>query len=817
MIYPNNNNNNNNYQMQVIKRNGVKETVYFDKIVHRIQKIAEKLNLNRVNSVLIAKDTIQGIYDGIHTRDLDFLASQKCAERIIDDPQYNYLAAGICISNLHKSTSDDFMKVVDALYKNTNKSLVSEQHYNFVKENIDRINQELNYDRDYMLDFFSIKTLENSYLLKEKNQDNKFKMIERPQHLWMRISLAIHINDIDKAMKSYRHMSNLEFTHASPTLFNAGTNRSQLSSCFLIYMADNIENIFKVISDAARISKWAGGIGISISDIRAKGSLINGTNGKSDGIVPLVRHINTLARYINQGGRRNGAIAVYICPWHADIIDFCKLKTRDGDENLKARDMFLALWISDLFMKRVENNADWSLMCPNQSRGLNSVYGDEFEKLYIKYENEGKYIKKVKAKDVWRAILDSQMETGIPYMLFKDHINKKSNQKNLGTIKSSNLCSEIVQFTNNEETAVCNLASICLPRFIENINGCKVYNFDRLCEVAQLVTENLDNVIDINFYPIEEAKNSNFKHRPIGIGVQGLADVFCMLDMPFDSDEAYEMNKKIFETIYYGAVKASNEIAIRKGPYSSFNGSPASEGKMQFHMWGLDESDLLMHWDWKTLIDSVKQFGLRNSLLTTVMPTASTSQIMCNQECVESFTTNLYSRSTLVGEYVIINKHLIEKLISLNLWNDHVKNEFLYDKGSIANIKSIPDDIKKIYRTAFEMKTKPILDHAIGRAPFIDQSQSMNIFMSKPNNGSLTSSHFYAWRNGLKTGMYYLRSQPATDPIQFGLDPKIIESIKMERSKNKIINKNNRKNDNDLYKKSRNESFMNACGDACGA
>jgi len=793
--------------MEVIKRDGRREKVSFDKIIRRIESLSIKLNLKRIDPIEIAKQTIQGICDGIKTEELDFLAAQKCADKIIDDPQYNKLAAGICISNLHKNSSDDFMAVTEKLYNNKDSlnkraPLVTDEYYNVVKKHINRINKEINYERDFLLNFFAIKTLERAYLIRLKNvninsKKNKSpinskeelmlrkygKIVERVQHMWMRVAIGIHFDDIEAAIETYKYMSQQYFTHASPTLYNAGSSRPQMSSCFLLGMKDNIEGIFKTLSNAAFISKWAGGIGIHINDIRAKGSIIRGTNGTSDGVVPLAQHVNTLARYINQGGRRNGAIALYIEPWHPDIFAFCELKKTTGKEEFRARDVFLALWIPDLFMKRVDEGGVWSLMCPDECPGLTDAYGEEFEKLYNKYESEGRYHRQIPAEDLWFHILECQYETGVPYMLYKDHANKKSNQQNIGTIKSSNLCAEIIEYSDGDEYAVCNLASICLPKFVEtNKTGEQFYNFDKLCKIAQIVTKNLNKIIDINYYPVEEAKRSNMKHRPIGIGVQGLANVYCMMDYPFDSDEAMNLNKRIFETIYYGALKASNELAKRDGPYETFEGSPFSKGKLQFHLWGISEDDLLMGWDWKTLIQDIVKYGTRNSLLTALMPTASTSQICNNNECFEPYTTNLYKRTTLAGEYIIVNEYLIERLIQKGLWNKQIKREFLYDNGSIQKIKEIPMHIKEIFKTAYEMKTKPILDQAIGRGPFVDQSQSMNIFSNNPDFDMLTSSHFYAWEHGLKTGMYYLRSQPAVSPIQFGLDPGVIEKIKAKRN-----------------------------------
>jgi len=792
-------------KMEVIKRNGKKEKVSFDKIIIRIESICEQLGLTRIDPIEIAKHTIGGLYDQITTEELDFYAAQRCAENIIDDPEYSKLAAGLCVSNMHKVTSDDFMEVTDMLFNNVtihgaNASLITEEYYNNVKNNIDIIRKEIDYDRDYLYDFFAIKTLEKSYLFRlkdntitenqsvQKNSEiitlrKKGKIAERPQHMIMRVAIGIHGSNIDKAINTYHLMSQHYFTHASPTLYNAGTPRPQLSSCFLLYMGDNIEDIFKTLSDAAFISKWAGGIGISVADIRASGTQIAGTNGLSSGLVPLARHVNTLARYINQGGKRNGAVALYVEPWHGDVYDFCALKKNTRSEEMTARDIFLALWIPDLFMRRVDNKEMWSLMCPHECPGLTDAYGEDFDKLYEKYESEGRYIRQVPAQELFMHIMQAQIETGVPYMLYKDSANKKSNQKNLGTIKCSNLCAEIIEYSNKDQHAVCNLASISLPKFVETIDGKKIYNFDKLCEIAEVVTENLDNIIDINYYPVEEAKTSNMQHRPIGIGVQGLADVFCMMDIPYDSEEAEILNKNIFETIYYGAVKASNNLAKLKGPYSTFKGSPFSEGKLQYHMWGLTEKDLLMNFDWETLIEDIKVNGMRNSLLTCVMPTASTSQILNNTECTEPFTTNLYTRTTLAGEYIVMNRHLVEKLISLDLWNDDIKNEFMYDNGSIQNIMQIPKEIRDIYKSGYEMKTKPLLDLAIGRGPFIDQSQSTNIFTLNPSYKFLTSSHFYGWSKQLKTGMYYLRSQPSSLPQKFCLDPLIVEQIEERRAR----------------------------------
>ena len=1135
--------------MEVIKRDGRREKVSFDKIIARIEGLCERLNLNRIDPIDIAKSTVQGLYNGVTTEELDCFAANKCAERIIDDPQYNRLAAGLCISNLHKNTSENFLEVTDKLFKCDN-PLISQSYHKNVCKYSDKIQAALDYSRDYYFDFFAIKTLERAYLIRMKNsqidlkdQENKRSssklqnekvlrlrygyIVERPQHMFMRVAIAIHGDDIDSALDTYNLMSSHYFIHATPTLYNAGSIRQQLSSCFLLHMTDDIDGIFKTISDTAKISKWAGGIGIDIAKIRGSGSIIRGTNGNSDGIIPLIRVLNDVGKYINQSGRRNGAIAVYIEPWHVDIYDFCDLRRNTGTEDRKARDIFLALWIPDLFMKRVEEDGYWSLMCPDECPKLTDTYGDEFERIYTKYEEDGRFRRRIKASDLWFHILSAQIETGMPYMTYKDNVNRLSNQKNIGIIRSSNLCvsgetyiltdkgqiqikqlvnetvnvwngfewssvtviktgmnkevmkiefsngvelkctpehkfylnggsadkraimvpakdlrinnklikydlpepirinnncsssfsfsfkypythgffcgegtnfynysetgkypkaylygekkkllnkikyesysdnkssntydlvlpknlapkfevplqhhkdiklewlagysdaegkvvrngtdkslllgstekdflmriklmlqtlgidskvtlnkdahqeylpdgkdriklydfkddyrllissndlyelcklgfktyhlkfkiktikpqlnvsqfikvknitkldkkedtycfsepkrhmgmfngiltgqcSEIVEYTSKDEIAVCNLGSICLPKFVEKDSEGKLfYNFQKLFEVAKVLTKNLNNIIDINYYPVPETERSNFKHRPIGVGVQGLTDTYCIMDLSFDSEEAGILNKKIFETIYFGCLTSSNELAQKYGPYQTFEGSPFSQGLLQYHLWGLSEKDLLMDWNWGELIEKIKKYGIRNSLLTALMPTASTSQIMNNVESFEPLTTNLYTRTTLAGEYVIINKHLVEKLISLNLWTKNIREEFLFDNGSIQKIQDIPDDIKAVYKTASEMRMKPIIKQAIERGPFIDQSQSMNLFCNVPDFDALTSAHFYGWRNKLKTGMYYLRSQPAVDPIKFGLELDVVKRIKKRRANNK--------------------------------
>lgn len=776
--------------MQVIKRDGRSENVSFDKIIARIQGLQSYMKLDRVNAIEIAKETVRGLRDKITTIELDTYAADKCAERIMDDPQYGTLGAGICVSNLHKNTFEDFLQVTMALYNNCDNNnkhipLVTEEYVNFVKNNIEIINKTLNYNNDYLYDFFAIKTLENAYLIKV----NK-KIVERPQHMIMRVSLAIHHNNIDDALETYTFMSNRYFTHASPTLYNAASPRPQLSSCFLLHMNDSVEGIFNTVGQVAAISKYSGGIGIHIQDVRANGSLIRGTNGNTRGIIPIIKILNETGKCINQGGKRNGAIAIYVEPWHADIFEFCELKKNTGIEETKARDIFLGLWIPDLFMKRVKEKGIWSLMCPDKCPGLTDAYGDAFEELYTKYEKEKKYNRQVNAVDLWKHIMEAQIETGIPYMHYKDHANRLSNQQNIGTIKSSNLCGEIIEYSDENEIAVCNLASICLPTFIKN----GVFDFKLLSDVAGIITKNLNKIIDINFYPVIQAKNSNLRHRPIGIGVQGLADIFCILNIPYESEQARTLNKGIFEAIYYGSLKSSCAIAKIEGPYSTFEGSPFSKGQLQYHLWGLDESNFVLQQDWLTLIEDIKKYGTRNSLLTTIMPTATTSQIMGFNECTEPYTTNIYTRTTLAGEYTLVNRYLIEKLIELGLWTNEIKDELLFDNGSVQNISVIPDNIKEVFKTAFEMKIKPLLQLAIDRGPFIDQSQSMNIFMATPDFNRLSSSHIFAWENKLKTGMYYLRSQPAVNPIKFGLEIDTAKHIAEKREVNK----------------------PSGCGDCCG-
>ena len=754
--------------MYVLKRDGRRESVKFDKITARIEKLCYGLDMKYVEPLEIAKKVINGIYDGVTTQELDNLAAETAATLTVRHPDYAKLAARIAISNLHKKTSKSFSNVMKRIYTyvnpvtGENAPLISKEAYKVIKQNAALLDSTIIYDRDFGYDYFGYKTLERSYLMKTDGE-----IVERPQHLLMRVAVGIHMDDIDSVIETYTLLSEKWFTHATPTLFNAATPRPQLSSCFLLTMKeDSIEGIYDTLKQCAKISQSAGGIGLSIHDVRAKGSYIKGTGGVSNGIVPMLRNFDMTARYVDQGGgKRKGSFAIYLEPWHADIFDFLELKKNHGKEELRARDLFYALWISDLFMKRVENNEEWSLFCPNEAPGLADLYGDDFEKLYTRYEKEGKARKVVKAQDLWFEIIESQIETGTPYMLYKDAANKKSNQKNLGTIKSSNLCTEIMEYTSPDEVAVCNLASIALPKFV-NKEG--VFDHQRLYEITKVVTRNLNKVIDVNYYPIPEARNSNMRHRPIGIGIQGLADTFILLKFPFDSEKAKALNKDISETIYFGAMEASMELAKEHGVYKSFKGSPVSKGIFQFDMWGITPES--GRWDWNKLKQEVKKIGVRNSLLIAPMPTASTSQIMGNNECFEPYTSNIYTRRTLSGEFIVVNKHLMKDLIALGLWDDTMKNKLIAANGSVQNIPEIPQRIKDLYKTVWEISQKLIIEMAADRGAYTCQSQSMNIHIQDPNFGKMTSMHFYAWKLGLKTGMYYLRSKAATDAIKFTVD-----------------------------------------------
>ena len=771
--------------MYVVKRDGRREAVKFDKITARIKKLCYGLN-PLVTPEKVAMKVIEGLYDGVTTSELDNLAAEVAATNTITHPDYALLASRIAVSNLHKNTKKSFSDVVKDLYEyvdpKTDKKapLISDEVYDIIIKNADILDSTIIYDRDFRYDFFGFKTLERSYLLKLKGE-----VAERPQQMLMRVAVGIHKDNLDAAIETYNYMSEGWFTHATPTLFNSGTPKPQMSSCFLLTTKeDSIPGIYDTLKQCAQISQSAGGIGLSIHDIRATGSYIKGTNGTSNGIVPMLRVFNDTARYVDQGGgKRKGSFAIYVEPWHADIFDFLDLRKNHGKEEQRARDLFYALWIPDLFMQRVEENGDWTLMCPNECPGLADVHGKNFEKLYKKYESEGKGRKSIKAQELWFKILESQIETGTPYMLYKDAANEKSNQKNLGTIKSSNLCTEIIEYTAPDEVAVCNLASIALPKFV--IDG--KFDHEKLFKVAYRVTKNLDKVIDANYYPVAEARNSNMRHRPIGIGVQGLADTFILLRQAFESPEAKQLNKDIFETIYYAALTASKDLAIENGPYESYKGSPVSKGILQFDMWNVKPSE---RWEWDLLRDEIKKNGVRNSLLLAPMPTASTAQILGNNECFEPYTSNIYTRRVLSGEFIIVNKHLLRDLVKLGIWDDRLKNKLMASNGSIQNIEEIPENIKNLYKTAWEISQKVLLDMAADRGAFIDQSQSLNIFMENANFAKLTSMHFYGWKAGLKTGMYYLRTKSATDAIKFTLDKEVIsEPVAKSKEKVKVAKK----------------------------
>ena len=756
--------------MDVLKRDGKKEPVMFDKITARVRKLCYGLN-PLVDPVKVAMRVIEGLYDGVTTSELDNLAAEIAATLTTAHPDYAILAARISVSNLHKNTKKSFSEVMDDLYNYINPRtgkkapLLSDEVYNVISKNKELLDSTIIYNRDFGYDYFGFKTLERSYLLKLNGE-----IAERPQHMLMRVSIGIHLDDLDSAIETYELMSKKYFTHATPTLFNAGTPKPQMSSCFLLTMKDDsIEGIYDTLKQTAKISQSAGGIGLSIHTIRSTGSYIAGTNGTSNGIVPMLQVFNDTARYVDQGGgKRKGSFAIYIEPWHSDIFDFLDLKKNHGKEEMRARDLFYAMWMPDLFMKRVEKDAEWTLMCPNECPGLCDVHGEEFEKLYTKYEKEGKGRKSINSRELWEKILEAQIETGNPYMLYKDAANLKSNQQNLGTIRSSNLCTEILEYTSPDEIAVCNLASIALPMFVKD----GAFDHQELYRITKRVTKNLNRVIDRNYYPVIEAQNSNFRHRPIGLGVQGLADAFIKLRMPFTSDDAKKLNQDIFETMYYAAVTASMEEAKNDGVYESYKGSPISEGKFQHNLWDVDEKDLSGLWDWDKLRKDVKKHGVRNSLLVAPMPTASTSQILGNNECFEPYTSNIYTRRVLSGEFIIVNKHLLEDLVALGLWNEELKQEIMRANGSIQNIDVIPDDIKELYRTVWELSMKDIIDMAKHRGYFIDQSQSLNLFVEGATMAKLTSMHFYAWKSGLKTGMYYLRTKSAVDAIKFTLDNK---------------------------------------------
>lgn len=770
--------------MYVYKRDGKKEPVQFDKITSRISRLCYGLDSRHVDPVKLTVRVTSGVYEGVTTVQLDNLAAETAAYMTTLHPDYAILAARIAISNLHKQTKKKFSHVIKDMHEYINprngrlSPMVSDELYDIVMENAEKLDSSIVYERDFEYNYFGFKTLERSYLLKLDGQ-----VAERPQHMIMRVAVGIHGRNIEKAIETYNYMSQKYFTHASPTLYNAGTPRPQMSSCFLINMKDDsIDGIYDTLKTCALISKSAGGIGMSMSNIRATGSYIAGTNGTSNGIVPMLSVFNHTARYVDQGGnKRPGAFAIYLEPWHDDVFEFLDLRKNHGKEEVRARDLFYALWIPDLFMKRVEANQDWTLMCPNECPGLDDVYGEEFEALYEKYESENKGRRTIKAQKLWYAILEAQTETGNPFMLYKDACNRKSNQKNLGTIKSSNLCCEIVEYSSPDEVAVCNLASLALPTYVKKENdGTARFDFDKLHEVVKIVTKNLNGIIDRNFYPVEEAMRSNMRHRPIALGVQGLADAFMSLRLPFDSPEAKELNIQIFETIYHGAIESSIELAQEFGPYESYSGSPASQGQLQYDLWDVKPTSL---WDWDTLKANIAKHGLRNSLLVAPMPTASTSQILGFNECFEPYTSNIYSRRVLAGEFQIVNQWLLRDLVDMGLWNETMKNRIIADNGSIQNIPNIPDEIKALYKTVWELSQRTIIDMAADRAPFIDQSQSLNIYIQAPTMGKLTSMHFYGWKKGLKTGMYYLRTMAASAPIQFTVDQEALKSADTNTAK----------------------------------
>ena len=751
--------------MLVQKRDGRRESVKFDKITARIEKLCAGLNRDYVEPVKIAQKVIDGLYDGVSTVQLDDLAAEIAASMTTRHPDFAKLAARIAISNLHKVTSGSFSNTMKHMYTfvdektGENAPLLSSVTYGVIKRNAKKLDEAIDYERDFNYDFFGYKTLERAYLMRLNG-----KIVERPQHMLMRVSVGIHGEDIKSAIETYDLMSEKWFTHATPTLFNAGTPKPQLSSCFLLSMQDDsIDGIYDTLKQCAKISQSAGGIGLSIHNVRATGAYIKGTNGTSNGIIPMLRNFDMTARYVDQGGgKRKGSFAIYLEPWHADIFEFLQLKKNHGKEELRARDLFYAIWISDLFMRRVEANGDWSLFSPDEAKGLEENYGEGFEKLYEKYEQEGKARRVVKAQDLWFEILESQIETGTPYVLYKDHANRKSNQKNLGIIKSSNLCTEIIEYTSKDEVAVCNLASISLSKFVKQD---KTFDHEKLYHITKVATKNLNKVIDVNYYPVEEARTSNMRHRPIGLGVQGLADAFVMMRLPFESEQAQRINREIFETIYFASMEASMELAKVEGSYQTYKGSPVSKGIFQFDMWGVTPNS--GRWDWYDLKQRVKKYGVRNSLLVAPMPTASTSQILGNNECFEPFTSNMYVRRVLSGEFIVANKYLMHDLIGLGLWDDNMMNKIKAENGSIQNIAEIPADIKKLYKTVWEISQKTIIDMSADRGAYICQSQSLNIHLMNANFGKMTSMHFYAWKKGLKTGMYYLRTKAATDAIKF--------------------------------------------------
>jgi ribonucleoside-diphosphate reductase alpha chain len=793
--------------MKIKKRDGRLEQLSFDKIIYRLRKLCNDKNLGQLNNIdpdIIAQKVVSSIYDGVTSMELDEEAA-RIAISMTENIEYSKLASRITISNLHKSTHECFSEVMELLWNNTDKNnkhspILADDIIEIIRQNKNTFNFAIDYSRDYNFDYFGFKTLEKSYLMKIFDKDlNKMKVVERPQHLYMRVSIGIHKNDIENVLKTYNLISQHMYTHASPTMFNAGSRLANLSSCFLIGTDDHIEGIFKTITDCGKISKVGGGIGVHISNIRAKGSIIRGTNGTSDGIIPMLKVYNETCKYINQSGKRKGSFAMYIEPWHADILEFLDLKKNQGHEDVRARDLFYALWIPDLFMKQVENDGDWYLMCPDECPGLPDTYGEKFEELYNKYVEQKKYKKVVKAQEIWRKMMDSQIETGVPYIGFKDAVNKKCNQKNLGTIKSSNLCLEISLYSDHENYAVCNLASLALPKYVEyDENNIPFFNHQKLKDVAEHVILAMNKVIDNNYYPTPETSKTNFENRPLGIGVQGLSDVYIKMRMPFDSPEAKELNKEIFETLYYGCLKGSLEEAKRDGPYKTFKRSPFSEGKLQFDLAaefdGIDLNNYLSgRWDWDSLKQDIKKYGVRNSMLTALMPTAGSSQLMNNSECFEPIDSCIFKRRTLSGEYMVVNKYLVNELTKLGLWSKELKEKIIAMDGSIQNIDEIPDTIKKIYKTVWETSMKAVIEQAGDRQVFVDQMQSMNLFMSTPNYKKLSSMLFYSWKNHLKSGMYYLRSKGAYQAGKFSIDASLEKSIRDKISKGEETTKEEEK------------------------
>lgn len=789
--------------MKVKKRDGHLEKLSFDKIIYRLKKLCTDKVLGPLKTIdpdVIAQRVASSIYDGVTSCELDEEAA-RIAVSMIDDLGYQKLASRIIISNAHKNTHECFSEVMERLYNNTDKlgnhsPILADDIIEIIRKHKDTLNFAIDYNRDYMFDYFGYKTLERSYLQKIWNVKlNRMEVVERPQHLYMRVAVGIHKDDIDSILKTYELISQHYYTHATPTLFNAGTRLNQYASCFLIGTDDSIEGIFKTMTDCSKISKLAGGIGVHITNIRAKGSMIRGTNGPSDGIIPMIKVYNEIARYINQGSRRKGSFAMYLEPWHSDILEFLDLKKNQGHEDLRARDLFYAMWVPDLFMKCVEEDSDWYLMCPDECPGLNDAYGNDFEELYNKYVTEKRYKSVIKAQEIWRKILDAQIETGTPYICYKDAVNKKCNQKNLGTIKSSNLCSEISLYSDDKEYAVCNLASIALPKYVKYDKKNKPYfDFEHLRQVSEYIVHPMNKVIDHTYYPVPETKLSNFKHRPIGVGVQGLVSVYVAMRYPFESDEAKKLNKEIFETIYYGCLQGSIELAKKDGAYSSFQGSPFSEGKLQFDLAAeydnIDLKDYLSgRWDWDTLKQDLVKYGARNSMLLALMPTASTAQIMNNTECFEPVDSCIFKRRVLSGEFIVVNKYLVDDLEKLNLWNNELKDMIIANDGSIQNIDIIPDDIKQLYKTVWEISMKSVIDQCHDRGVFIDQMQSMNLFMANPNYKRLTSMHFYAWKKNLKTGMYYLRSKASASAGKFSIDPELEKQIKEKQERGEQLAK----------------------------